>query len=224
MSDKIIKEGWTWKPEDMFIQGYGAEDQTPFQNLYTMKKETDLNYETPAVLPVSNVDYFRPSEYYRSFFARYSPYSLESSPLGDMHAYMETSWNTNEQYIEKLTTYTKGVFFVHDITQVKFRDDSDNRITHVNVCTINRYAYDVRGRGLDKLDIYTLPFTRDGDFITVDTTIISKLQGHRVIWGFGVENRELPLNLYQMTFLKEDTVRELMNVDASLPVTFTYVK
>lgn len=224
MSDTIMKEGWTWKPEDIFIQGYGTTEQEPFETLYTPSTETDLNYETPAVLPTSNVDYYRPAEYYRSFFARYSPFSLESSPLGDMHAYMETSWNTNEQYVEKLTAYTKGVFFVHGITKVKFRDDSDNRITHVSACTINRYAYDSRNRAYDKLDIYRLPIERDGDFVIVDTTLISQLQGHRVIWGFGVENRELPLNLYQMTFLKEDHVRELMNVDASLPINLEYVK
>ena len=225
MSDVIYREGWPLPAEDFVAKAYGVpeEDQGPFQTLMTLKRDENLNYSVPAVLPTSTDDIYRPIEYIRSFFAAYSPYSIAMSPLRPVDAMIECSWNTDNVALEKQPKTETG-FYMLDLDKVRFRDDAYNRINNVYALVVNRYGYSSRNYPYDSYGVIQLPIERDGDFVICDVTEATKFKGVRVIFGFDVADNTLPLNLYEINYWKRDYVRELANKDATLKPEITFVK
>lgn len=219
MSEQIYKDAWSFEPTSFLAQAHG----TPVQEndgslLYARLDASEGN--TRLEVPVTAIEYEVFPDWYRSFFGKWHAEDLTQTPLGNMHAFLETHWNQNELFSTRLTTKTNNIFRQHQVAYVLFEDEESNPITHVSAAVMDRYAFDNRGIASDRLDLVSLPFTREGNLVKVDTTSIKDHVSHRVIWGFGVTDRTKPLYLSRISFAKRDTVRELANIDASLPIEY----
>jgi len=228
MSDLIYRDGWLHSVEEINLIPYGivtpvleegaeeVEIVSPFDTLFKRFNKEEIDYDNPAVLPTSIAEIYKPKEYSASFFSRYYPKSGSENLQPYVDAMIEAGWNTSNPS-ELLQPKTDAGFFKMYIDKALFRDDSSNRIERVFAMTVDRTGYSSRGYPYETYQLSELEIERVGDLVLADTSKINRVHGVRIIFGFNVVDNTMPLNLYQISYIKRDLVREMADIDATLP-------